>query len=75
MPAATVKTKNAAGELAEYLKPQNNGEGELSDDDASAVGGGIWMDVGAGWIWVDDTVPTRKREPALKDFKIDIIPE
>ena len=65
-----------AGELAEYIKSQrNDGARELSDDEVSEVAGGIWMDVGAGWIWVDETLPARKKmkEPALKEFKIEII--
>ena len=53
-----------AQELTEYIKSQiNNIEGELSDDEASLASGGIWMDVGAGWFEVDDTIPVRKEEP------------
>lgn len=53
-----------AKELTEYIKSQkNNAEGELSDDEVSAASGGVWMDVGAGWIDVDDTVPVREKDP------------
>ena len=63
-----------AEELADFIKSQiNNGQGELSDDEASSVSGGIWMDVGAGWIEVDDTIPARKTSPILPDKRIDII--
>ncbi len=63
-----------AEELSEFIKSQiNDGQGELSDDDASSVMGGVWMDVGAGWIDVDDTIPARKTDPILPDMRIDII--
>ena len=63
-----------AKELSEFIKSQiNDGQGELSDDEASSVSGGIWMDVGAGWIEVDDTIPARKTSPILPDKRIDII--
>ena len=60
-------------ELAERIALQFETSGELSDDDASSVTGGIWMDVGAGWIEVDDTIPVRKTSPILPDKRIDII--
>ena len=63
-----------AKELSEFINSQiNDGQGELSDDEASAASGGRWMDVGAGWIEVDDTIPARKTKPALPDMRIDII--
>ena len=63
-----------AKELSEFIKSQiSDGQGELSDDEASSVSGGIWMDVGAGWIEVDDTIPARKTSPILPDKRIDII--
>ena len=63
-----------AEELSDFIKSQiNDGQGELSDDDASSVTGGVWMDVGAGWIDVDDTIPVRKTSPVLPDMRIDII--
>ena len=66
-----------AGELAEYIKSQrNDGARELPDDEVSEVAGGIWMDVGAGWIDVSDAIPLKKKKAAqkpLKEFKIDII--
>ena len=63
-----------AEELSEFINSQiNDGQGELSDDEACSVSGGIWMDVGAGWIEVDDTIPVRKTKPVLPDKRIDII--
>lgn len=53
----------------------NNKEKILSlfRETASSVMGGVWMDVGAGWIGVDDTIPARKTDPILPDMRIDII--
>ena len=63
-----------AEELAQYIKSRkNDAQGELSDDDASSVTGGVWMDVGAGWIDVDVTIPKRKVDPILPDMRIEII--
>lgn len=61
-----------AAELAEYLKSHMGGtEGELSDDDASAASGGIWVDWGYGPTWVYDVpIPERKKEQPLPEFKI-----
>ncbi|MBO4429541.1 MAG: hypothetical protein J5832_06260 [Clostridia bacterium] len=67
-----------AEKLSEYIKSQkNDGARELSDDEVSEVAGGFWMDIGAGWFWVDDTIPPRKKkeEPVLGEFKIEIIEE
>ena len=67
-----------ADELAEYIRSQkNDGQGELSDDEVSEVAGGFWMDIGAGWFWVDETLPQRpkKTEPVLESFKIEILEE
>ena len=61
-------------ELAEAIKAKaENGQGELSDDDASAVSGGLWMDIGFGRFWIDETLPERKQDPILPDSPIIII--
>ena len=66
-----------AAELAEYLKSQMNGaEGELSDDDASAVSGGLWVDWGQGPTWVKDVpIPDRPQtaEPTYQPGGVIII--
>ena len=63
-----------AKELAESIKSKvNGGQGELSDEEASAASGGVWMDIGFGRIWIDETLPERKQDPILPDFKIEII--
>ena len=50
-------------ELAEFIKSQaKGGQGELSDDEASSVAGGVWFDIGFGRFWVDETLPERKKE-------------
>ena len=59
--------KNCCGataeEFAEYVKSQaKGGQGELSDDEASSVAGGVWFDIGFGRFWVDETLPERKKE-------------
>ena len=51
-----------AKELAEYIKSlKNDGPRGLSDDEVSEVAGGIWMNIGFGWVWVDDTPPIQKQ--------------
>ena len=62
-----------AEELAEAIKVKaENGQGELSDDEASAASGGIWFDIGFGRFWVDETLPQRKQkvDPILPDSPI-----
>lgn len=50
-----------AEELAAFLRSKNkDGQGELSDEEASSVSGGVWMDIGFGRIWIDETIPQRK---------------
>ena len=55
-----------AKELAKFIKSKiKDGQGELSDDEASVVSGGVWMDIGFGRIWIDETLPERKQDPIL----------
>ena len=57
--AATVK------EFAESIKSQRkDSQGELSDDEASEVSGGVWATSFYGLIWLGDEVPESKRRPA-----------
>ena len=71
---AFLKERNCsatAEELAEYLKSQkNDSEGELSDDDASSVSGGVWAMTYYGWMWLDDTVPESKTKTVLPKHTI-----
>lgn len=63
-------------ELVEAIKAKaGNGQGELSDDEASAASGGVWFDIGFGRFWVDETLPERKvkTDPILPDSPIIII--
>ena len=61
-------------EWVKYIKTKaTDSQGELSDDAVSSVSGGVWMDVGAGWIDVDVTLPARKTSPVLPEKKIIII--
>ena len=69
----------SADELAEYIRAQIKGRRELTDDEVSKVAGGAWIDVGAGLIWYDDTIPKQKttieEEPVLPYYPIEILPE
>ena len=49
-------------EFGDYLIAQKFGkEGELSDDEASAASGGMWIITDAGWLEIDETLPPKKK--------------
>ncbi|MBQ7700332.1 MAG: hypothetical protein IJT49_08335 [Clostridia bacterium] len=64
-----------ANELAEYIRSQRkDGVQELSDDEVSAVAGGIWADFGYGLVWLETEVKIeRKKEEVLEKHIIEII--